>query len=73
MPGSTAAQHVLARDGGGFAAVAHLELAQNVGDVALHGADADDKGRGGEFKPINVPSSLLTITDEVLADIPTNT
>jgi hypothetical protein len=29
----------------------------------------DDNGRSGEFKPINVPSSLLVITDEVLPDI----
>ena len=33
-------------------------------------ATAND-GRTGEFKPFNVPSSMLTITDEVLQDIST--
>ena len=31
-------------------------------------ATAND-GRTGEFKPFNIPSSLLTITDEVLQDV----
>ncbi len=31
---------------------------------------SDAKGRSGEFKPFSVPSSLLTVTDEVLADVP---
>jgi hypothetical protein len=30
---------------------------------------ADNEGRIGEFKPFDIPPSLLTITDEVLAEI----
>jgi hypothetical protein len=32
---------------------------------------SDNQGRKGEFKPINVPSTQLIITDEELADVPT--
>ncbi len=31
---------------------------------------SDSKGRAGEFKPYNIPTSLLTITEETLADAP---